>query len=332
MLTLVNRPEVLPVAVDGAVDASAVWAEYQRSIREAMGDMALLAASYGCEGGRTDAPLAAHIAILLAEPFSVTDAEVRFKVAMANLYLDHFTQVLDDATDAKAEHNAHQLHLSHHLLVKGMVLYQDLVGSQDFLARLDGYFHEAMTAERYLWRHWKQIVPYDELEFTRIGERCSLMKACAAAYAHIGGGVPLLEQVEHGLMAVSTAVQLLDDLADWRQDLDAEIYTYPLTRVLQQLGLQSSREADPSKVGAMLLTHGAADDVLTRAKQLLCDGRHAFTTIGAHGTVLLLDELETGRTSLAAQLAAGKRRVAAGGDAEEVFHTVRTRIDRRLFH
>src|SRR3990172_5041426 len=159
-------------------DARDVWMRYEDLVRQSFRELRLVASSYRAGAITSTPPLSAHVPLLLAEPFGLTSADMRHQVALENLCLDHFTQVLDDATDSGRGKSAYQLHLSHHLLAKGMCLYLSLsTHPQTFTGRLENYFEEAMGAERFLWKHHGKVVPYEDLDFTVLGHRCALVKA-----------------------------------------------------------------------------------------------------------------------------------------------------------
>jgi len=174
-------------------------------------------------------PLATSIAVMISEPFGSFDRATIHQAAIANLCFDHFTHLVDDATDERNENASLSIHLSNHLLTKGLRYSMDLCKNyRDYYQRWEKYMDYAFDGERYLWRHHKKLESYEERDFEMLAKRGSLVKVCAAIFAELSGKWELLDNVEKGLDNLSVALQLVDDLVDWKCDLNNSIYNYPI--------------------------------------------------------------------------------------------------------
>ncbi len=339
MVTLLNKERnALAYLQDASLQtAYKVWRDYVDCLSASYDDLGEVRKRYLLRPGDASAgvlPLNALVPLLLSEPFGIQHTETRERVARANLYLDHFTQVLDDTTDVMGEASPFALHLSHHLLAKGMCLYLGLTtDAHSFSHILEGYFEEAMGAERYLWRHHGKIASYDDTDFAMIGRRCALMKASGAIYADLSGNCGPLDAIERGLDAAATGVQLVDDLIDWYDDFSEGIYTHPYVLAFESCGCSSLSDVEPKKIEKVLFCDGPADEVLGLAKHFFDEGVKHFDSAGASGMVFLIQDLMSSLLNVQ-QAVSELKQLGSSGVVSEGGLTVHLRgsLDVRLMH
>jgi hypothetical protein len=318
--------------------ARKAWKHYNQWVSGSFPELRDVAARYVFERTSTNndaVPLNALVPYLLAEPFEFQNTEIQEQVTLANLCFEHFTQALDDSTDEKRVPSARQMHLSHHLLAKGFLMYLQLSSAQEgFAARLESYFEEAMEAERFLWRHKGRVMPYTEGDFAMIGRRCALFKASAAIYADLTKNWGFLAELEVGLDAAATGIQLVDDLIDWQGDFTEGYYTYPAVRALEICEVADPTRADVCVLESAIFHRGPADELLDLCHRYFAESRSHFSRAGAFLMVRLIDDLLSSLGSLRKRLVEIKKQNSGGLNVKPGCLTdlLRRAVDLRLLH
>lgn len=107
--------------VDLEKSAQLIWHQYMRDTRSEFGIIVPIVDEYFVE--RANQPfflsLNAIAPVALSYAFGITSDRDVQAITLGHLYLDHFTQVLDDATD-RGHLDPRALHLSHLLLMRGL--------------------------------------------------------------------------------------------------------------------------------------------------------------------------------------------------------------------
>lgn len=274
-----------------------VWKEYESRISARFPEFKSISKEYFENRSKSSLPyppLNAYVPLLIAEPFGLDNSEIPYKVALANLYLDHFTQVLDDATDNKIKPSSLQLHFSHHLLMEGTKCYlKQALDSDNFIKKIDYYFEEAMQAERFLWRHHMNILPYENIDFTMIGQRCALVKISTALFADITSKYSLQNILEIGIDSLSTGIQIVDDLIDWKEDWKAGIYTYPIVLAMNNLDRSDVSSCDELEIEHAIFSNELSDKILFKVQDYFEVALQQFKLAEATSMVLLTNDLIT---------------------------------------
>ncbi len=217
----------------------------------------------------------AYAAPLLAEPFGFTDWHLVQEVTFGSLCLDSFTHLVDDATDIPEGHSVLLHHVGSLLLAKGAQVYGELITRGDgFWKYWEDYFREASEAERFLWGRRGRIVPFGPTDFVMLGQKSALIKLSAAFYASVTGKWGILAPIQMALRDVSTGVQLIDDLFDWKEDERASAYTYPLALARKQCRAGQS-------VAEAINSDAVVPEVLRSAEFYLQRGRRCLQNVGA---------------------------------------------------
>lgn len=287
-----STPAILRAQFDQV--ARDAWKSYRAEVEARSSLFEPLRESYF--GERNDEPfvipLNSHIPVMLSEVFGENDSAKMTAIAIGHLYLDTFTQVLDDVADTVG-HDNEQVHLSHLLLMEGMHRLSEVTsGSLPALRRMQEAVEDTMAAERALWSHKRSVQPYSEGDFEVVSRRGGILRCAVRAYAAITGKEEVASIAETGLLKGALAVQLVDDLLDWDDDLRDEIYTAPLATALLALGKHSRREVSFDDVARSLIESGAVDQTLERASVALHEGRRIFESIGGYSLAGLFGSLQ----------------------------------------
>ena len=183
--------------------------------------------------------LVTYSSFLIAEPFGVDNYETVRETGLAALCFDHFTHLLDDATDsndASPKKSALRYHAATTLFLKGIRIAHELVDDpENFNLMLDNYWQQASLGERHLWRHHKTVFPYDSQDMEMLGKRGSMAKIPIAVYSGVNGREERIKPLEDAIENTAIAIQLLDDLFDWKEDLRDSIYTQPIVLATQKV-------------------------------------------------------------------------------------------------
>lgn len=223
-------------------------------------------------------PLSSYLVLLLAEPFGIKQEDILVHAGVATMCMDSAAHIVDDISDDDGSDNALKTHVSSLLLASAMKLCVQLSRNPAWvMENALRYIQASSEAERYLWRHHNSSRKYDASDFTMIGQRASIQNICAVIYADVADEHGLLRELEQSLASVYIAVQLIDDLMDWRQDFKAGICTYPL-----QLACSQSRELDEMRLGGILASKKVMDKVLGLTRGHLQSALDPLTACGAH--------------------------------------------------
>ena len=274
--------------------ARAAWVEYQAEIRQRASVFAPLTQSYF--DARADEsfviPLNSHVPVLLSEVFGELDQDKVKEITIGHLYLDTFTQVLDDIAD-KNERSDEQIHLSHLLLLEGLRRLQSAISfSPDVVEKMQLVVEDTMAAERSLWSHKQLAQPYSALDYQIMGRRGGILRCAAHAYGACASRPELVPAVEQALLSGALAVQLVDDLLDWQDDLNDHIYTSPLVGALLSLRRRTADDCNVDDIARALLVSGSANQTLDRASTALHNGRSILQRLGGHALSGLFQTLQ----------------------------------------
>lgn len=276
-------------------------------------------------------PLNSHIPVLLAEVFRIIDERKVSMIATGHLYLDTFTQVLDDATD-KVYHDNNEVHLSHILLMRGLERLRTATSdSRTAGEKIRQGVEDTMAAERILWVHRERILEYNEDDYGIIARRGGILRCAVRAYAALAEDDSITDKVEHGLLQGALAIQLLDDLVDWQEDFKDKIYTPLLSKAISFSG---NKEIPPAfdEVAQAFITSGAIEDTIRRAVVALADGMNIFHDIGGRSLSRLYGTLLSRVERLQETLTPILANPLIKTDAERLAIWLNSELDSRFFH
>lgn len=235
----------------------------------------------------------AYAAAMLAEPFGVDCEEVVSAAIVAGLFLDLFSHVVDDATDAPAvDGEVSGMHLASFALAEAIARLTKICPDSDFKMRMRRYMIEASKAERFFLAHRRFYGPFTEMDFKMMGRKSSLIKTNAALFASLGGRSEELKIAEIGLEAASIGIQLIDDLMDWKEDFSVGTRTYPISIALELLAGSLDGIADVVESCAVVR------NVVGLSIRYLRSAAKTFESIQANMLVGLLRDLEENLESI----------------------------------
>jgi hypothetical protein len=169
---------------------------------------------------------------LAADMLGVRDMRAVQGIAVAWLHLYFFTLILDDAIDDKSTPDCDAAYIASCLLLqRGISDLLSLGSGKDLRSIIDTAFVATATAAfAELREHRNKIMPYTGTEVAQLGQKIGLLPICAAAVAHVQRApranlANVVETFEH----LANAIQLLDDLTDWKDDERIGSQTLPLT-------------------------------------------------------------------------------------------------------
>lgn len=115
-------------------------------------------------------------------------------------------------------------------------------------------------------QHHGRLVPYSQDEFEAIATGVmAKAKLVTGALAYLSGQVDLLGPAFRSQDQFALADRILDDIADWREDLRAGNFTSLLTDAALGLGVTDPEELDEERVGLALYLDGHVERYLQMA-------------------------------------------------------------------
>jgi len=172
---------------------------------------------------------------LVADLLGVTDEQSVKEVSASWLNLYFFVMMLDDVIDRRndGEYGAAELITASLLLQRGISELSSLLSeSTEFKESFDSAFMSTANAAIHeLDNHRSKITSYSTKDISNLGRKMSLLRICVATIAQLkddNNGYEL-NLVQDAFQDLATGIQLLDDLTDWKEDLEAENMTVPLT-------------------------------------------------------------------------------------------------------
>lgn len=240
-----------------------------------------------------DNTLVGNLAQSLAEPFRIDDEETIKRVSLATRYFDIFTHQLDDVKD-RGPGAATSAHMATSNLLCGIYeVLKDAENSEGVYQNLIRYWQEASEGERHLWRHHGKLIPYDAKDLVMLGKRGSMAKIPIALYADASKNEWPVKNLEMGVENAGLAVQLFDDIFDWKEDLEGKIYTHPIVLAYNKTG-----DLSPESIEQGLFYMGALKETSDIALHYFKEGRKHFSQAGATELASTINLLENSAVEL----------------------------------
>lgn len=186
----------------------------------------------------------------LGETLAV-DREVCNKIAVAGVFKFFYFLVQDAVMDAgPGEYKADLLPLCNLFLMDFINDYRELFPSHSlFWQAVKQYFTE--WAYSTFWERdtfWTPSRLMDESDLKIIAHKAAPVKIINAAMAIMGGKPEVIGPLDTMIDIVLISAQLLDDCADWREDLKNGNCTYFLSRVMKYFNLDDFAALNQSLV------------------------------------------------------------------------------------
>ena len=208
------------------------------------------------EGVQELNPVLAGTPWLFWETFSSLDDERFLQIAEAGTVFVLASIVLDHLVDGQAEEQEQMTLFHQALYAHGISIYRAVFkSSSDFWVHFDRLAsdHLAGLAKELQAQLDPQNLSLEDLHTMAHG-KVSPIVVTSAALSEASGQPEKLGPIETSLKDISVASQLLDDIGDWKHDLEVGHVTYYLTRLAPtgcsgSVGLPSVKEAQ-SKIDA----------------------------------------------------------------------------------
>lgn len=248
----------------GPAYESAVARAHERYLAEARGALA------GMPRMEPD-PVPLHVCHclpwLFADVFPGVDEELRVTVAAAGLLYQGHILILDQVIDGDAPASGARLLKGSFLHERALtMLAPHLPPDTPAWGHLAAYVKEyagAVLAEKH---HHGQVRPFPRERFHAIGAgKGAILKASPAMLACMDGRTELVAHLGAVIAPHSVAIQVQDDLQDWRFDLAAGLHSHLLTRALEEAGYDPAAGGErrsEEAVGHALFYGGVAEEML----------------------------------------------------------------------
>jgi len=250
-------------------------------------------------------------------------AEAR-RMALANRFGQVFC-LLQDAVVDRAPGGSPALVLPLDLLFLRCVRgYQEIFeASHPFWPFFDRYWREYLEA--LAWEQRQRTgrpTPFDDESFARMAHKFSPAKLCVAAMALLADRADAVAPLEALVDDLQIAAQIADDLNDWRDDLEAGLWTWPLTLVAAKSGAR----LEPAEVERRLFNDALALEPLACAGGALDRARALAGGLGLTALASWLDRRRGDFAAARAEVSAGP----GGPRLRASLHVLRE--DRLLFN
>lgn len=215
---------------------------------------------------------------LIANLAGISDQQPIEELMMPWLNIYTYIIFIDDAIDQQEMKDRELLLIAAGLLLeRGLTKLSSLsFNTKNLLAQIDRYFTQtAIAAISELRKHRFSIKSYSDEELRRLGRKVAVLKLCAV---YICSRRPVKNVGALNLKvidALSTGIQILDDITDWEEDWHTGNYTFPLTLAFKKLHIMGiARALNPRKLRAdevliaMVIT-GALAESLNRSTEFL---------------------------------------------------------------
>lgn len=249
-----------------------------------------------------------------APMFGVVEPYDLGRAATVAAACDAFVRSVDYVTDTPRSGVA-QLHAGALQFAAGLHVASEFNVPSRFFERLEAYLQEASTAERALWRHRGSVMRFTDDDLENLGRKNAVMKTAPAALAAVSGRWDLLPTAEAAFQDIAVAVQLVDDLLDWEEDLLEHNFTYPLTLAARSNGFEFGGDVSER------VLYEAAPKTLSLAEERLTAALSELSLTDARGTFEIAREAYETVRDARRQLRDPKR-VASVRELRDVLHPI----------
>jgi hypothetical protein len=184
------------------------------------------------------------------------------------LYLILAVVLRDHLSDGQIEDSAESGELLQLLTAKARQGLGALIGDRSlFWQRFEGYEQEVVSALD-LETHYR-VSPdetYDLATAYRIcAGKSALFKTVPCAMALLCDAMPRLARLEQSIDLLAAGRQMLDDIVDWREDLDRRHFTFPLVQAASLLK-GSAQALSVRAIEAAVLGSTVREDLLVQVR------------------------------------------------------------------
>ncbi len=215
-------------------------------------------------------------------------------IAAANALTAMHVHIQRQAVESHARHNGDLLPLGSLLYTRALCQYKQLFPPiSDFWLLLEGYHLE--WSEAVLWerqRQWGSVKRYSREDILRLAGSRALLKLGCVAVALLAGKRRALMPLGSILDHLHIAVQLMNDVLNWREDLHARRATFFLTEIALALDAQEMATLGRLKLVDFLATGSLPDQVIKQVQKHLSTAKKVADHLDIPSLATYLDDLE----------------------------------------
>jgi hypothetical protein len=237
--------------------------------------------------------------LILGRAWSVP-RDFRHTVALANAHMVMYGYIQQRAGDDRVRSNSDVFPFGSLLHARALRQYQQLFPpSSGFWTLLEGFQLE--WAEAIFWqrkRQWGQVRQYSQEDVLRLAGNRALVKVGGAAIALLAERPRIPMCLGSALDQVHVAIQLIDSLVNWQQDLQSRRATYFLTEAAFAMGACRMAALGGVDLEAFLSTSSLPDKVVKRALSHLSTAKKLVNRLEAPTLMPFLDDLQVAAEEL----------------------------------
>lgn len=230
--------------------------------------------------------------LVLNTAWSTPEAAGR-TIALANALTTMHAHIQREALDDRSRRSSNLLPLGSLLFTHVLRQYQQLFApTAHFWRLLEGYHLE--WAEAVLWerqRQWGPVKRYSQEDILRLAGSRALLKISGAAIALLTGNRQIIMPLSSVLDQTYVAIQLVDGIVNWRDDLRARRATYFLTEIALALKAREMATLGRLNLKELLATSPLPGKVAKQAMDHLSTAKQVATHLDAPVLVSYIDDL-----------------------------------------
>lgn len=180
-------------------------------------------------------------------------------MAVGNLFLLHSFQSFDFVIDGDRPNTS-----TRSLIILGSLCHLQVMNhyrphfpsDSPFWERLEAYWQE--WGESILWeaKDGASQLPFSEEALFLTAHKSAALKMCPTGLALLAEKPDLIPAFEQAIDLMHAAMQLIDDLKDWREDLQHQRYNSFLGLLVADGLLAANRSHAPDEVAALMVSDG----------------------------------------------------------------------------
>lgn len=188
------------------------------------------------------------------------------EISIANTFLMLYFFVQDDVMDtAPDEYKGDMLPLGNLFMLDFMEHYHRLFPSNSpfwtYMKEYTTKWAESVLQERH--KHWKHNNDFTSTDLSMMAQKAAPLKAAAAASCFLGGKENYLQPISDVVDLILVSMQLLDDWADWPEDLASGNLTYFLNQVIKCTGMENYSSLNCADVKRAVFLFDVLDDIFS---------------------------------------------------------------------
>lgn len=233
-----------------------------------------------------------YYAFWLGEILGLNDDDILQEAAFGSLLGRAFVVVQDRVLDALGRADPHLVVLGGVFLSDFLDIFGSLLrGQPQFRERMRKWIHESAAANlREQREHREKLSPFSTRDFLGLGLKSGLIHIPVEALGLLASRKDAIEPLSQAMDLALLSIQICDDIADWRQDLSRQNFTYPLTVALQMIyGTDVRQQSVAENIEAVpraLFFSGLAERLLNVSMACAILARNTVLGIAGQDTLL----------------------------------------------